>query len=271
VFEEISEPDDGKVQITGRLRHYDAFVDDTLPQPRIGSSPGETSVTLSVSDDTDHVRVRQTTAATARAALGAVTAATGVVARKRVPLSAVAPTGAAAAFDPQTAGLLDLLHSRLRRVDLKDLDLTLARFRIEREADEELDKQNQSARHSLRAVRFEGNHLLESVVACRLIAREARRLADVSFTVIDARLDREDVRVPLRVGVDRDHVVVFTGFGHAAAIAAADVQRHTVDEVTAMLTDGIADHIRLQQLAEAIGRRADGEKPTGAMMLDEPL
>ncbi len=95
--------------------------------------------------------------------------------------------GSAAALAAPSLFLLDVLADRLRRAGLGPPNLAVARFKLGEmtvEADDEIVR-----RPTLRAVRFEGDHLLNSTAACRLLAEEGRTLVDVAMHIDLANSD----------------------------------------------------------------------------------
>jgi hypothetical protein len=175
--------------------------------------------------------------------------------------------------------MLDALANRLREARLVAPNLTVARFRVGDTPVDTDDEDEVVRRPSLRAVRFEGDHLLDSAPACKLLAEEGRELVDIAMHIdVPAGNGSETTRFPARVAVDRDHALVMTGFGTRRPELSVGLQRTLVDSVTAELRDGFADPARLQRLCERILERARAESPvTRADMLhdytlaDEPI
>src|SRR5579862_7777003 len=112
-----------------------------------------------------------------------------------------------------------------------------------------------------RLVRFEGAHLLSSKAACELLV-EGRALVNVSALVRFAPAAPDDVvLLPLRVSLERDHVVVLTGFGTLRPELAYQLQREVVARLLASLRQPLRDEPGLERLAQRIRARARQDDP----------
>lgn len=240
---------EGTLRFAGTLHTYAAWVTGDPEHPTLGSAPTEQLVEFELTEGSRALRVLRGSAPAVRAAARAL-AAVGIRLLGRLPTGRGALPGRAATLDPRTALMLDLLYSRLPHAGARKPNLTVARFRLSDE-----DGADEDERPSLRAVRFEGQHLLDSVTACRLIAREARALVDASLLVSVGEGDGE-ARFPIRLGFERDHTVVLTGFGRLRSEASAGLHAALVEQVEDAVESGVADPARLETLAERIERRA---------------
>jgi hypothetical protein len=165
--------------------------------------------------------------------------------------------------------MLDLIYNRVPFAGTTSPNLTAAKFRMEKEA-AELESQEDADRPSLRSVRFEGRHLLDSIAACRLIARDARALVDISMTVgFSVGHDEEEIRFPIRFVLEQDHVAVMTGFGLIPQFART-LHDKLIKGAESTIEEGIANLERLEDLAERILAFSASEVPPDrARMLQE--
>jgi hypothetical protein len=142
----------------------------------------------------------------AKSAMRAVEIGTGESSLGFIPgadVDAKAHTG----LHPSSEWLLDLIYSRLPAVGFEECDLTVARFRM-------AEPSVAGGEPLLRAVRFEGQRLLESADAGRLLANGRRPLVDVAMQA-SIRVDDVLCRVPVRIALDNDNIAVTTGLGDA--------------------------------------------------------
>lgn len=268
-FESIENVDSDGLKVIGALHSYKAYLStDDDEDVSLGSSPSFTPVALYFKRGVSTVRVENVGASAARAALKALEAVSNVRSLGGIPgMGGDGLEGVLGTFDRHTVFLLDLIYNRVPRAGGKKINLTAAKFRMSRE--ELLEIENpEDDRPTLKAVRFEGRHLLDSVPACELIA-EGRALVDISLTVGQALgSSDEEARFPCRFTLDRDHVAVMTGFGRIAGLA-MDLHAALVQSAEQEIAHGILDNDRLQELAEriAVFSKAD-TSPDRPTMLD---
>lgn len=263
VFESV-EADDDAVTFTGTLKAWDPSVSDSgehLDVVPVERRKVQRQMEVRLDGD-PIVRVTGGSLTEAKAAVGALLKVAAVA-----PLVGVKPlgkgilAGAAIEFAPETLFLLDLVTSRFHQQGLRSQNLTAARFRMER--GEVLDESSEWKRPSLKAVRFDGDHILDSPAACKLIANEGRALVDVSMTMRSATSAPgiETTPFPVRVAVDRTHVILATGFGSTPSFAhKAHVTMR--EAVRLELMDGFAAPASVMQLAERIRTKAEAETST---------
>jgi hypothetical protein len=148
--------------------------------------------------------------------------------------------------------MLDLLSDWLDTDALNILNLSVAKF----ESPE--GRGERGLRPAVRAVRFEGQHILSSAQACQLLV-DVRALVDVSFFLRwQPTPDRSHV-LPVRVALQQDHVTILTGFGTERPRIANDLQRELVKRVLQALERGPRDISELEALARRISKRAQVE------------
>ncbi len=175
------------VTVTGSVRAYNASVDTLSAEPTLSAAPSEAPVELVLRREEALLIARRCTAQIARAAVNALRTATKVRPLGHIPYHVAQLDGSAAALAAPSLFLLDVLADRLRRAGLGPPNLAVARFKLGEmtvEADDEIVR-----RPTLRAVRFEGDHLLDSTAACRLLAEEGRALVDVAVHIDLANSD----------------------------------------------------------------------------------
>ena len=165
--------------------------------------------------------------------------------------------------------MLDILDNRLAKAQAFDANLTVARFELDRR-NAELEAEGDRPR--VKEVRFEGDHLLDSLAACRLIAVDGRALIDLSMRVSFGPTDPEAARFPVRIHLDRDHALVLTGFGRNRPELSADLHRGVVRAVEREFEDGVANVRQLELLAERISKfaRSDSEANRATMLRGSP-
>jgi len=154
--------------------------------------------------------------------------------------------------------MLDLIDNRLAAASATEPNLTVARFQMERDPSDA--RSEEGDRPTLREVRFEGDHLLDSVVACRLIAIDARALLDLSLRVSFTDAGPELARFPVRIGLERDHAIVVTGYGRHQPRASANLHRGLMRAVERAFEEGVVNAKRLESLAERISAFARGNQ-----------
>lgn len=269
VFESIDEGEED-VKLRGTVRSYQASVDDTEELPTLSVVPSEHEVRVVLTQGSDVLRIRRASAASSRAAVRALEVATRLQVLGYVPVRGAALLGSAGfLLDSSSIFMLDLLNTRFREAGLRDLNLTICRFKL---GDETAGSENDDERKpTLRAVRFEGTHLLDSVPACELLVNERRALVEISLrTRTSSHPDREPAQFPIHVGIESDHVVVATGFGTGQPELSLQIHRTAVAAVVREIQEGVADPGRLDELAQRISERAGGHSPDEADMLVDP-
>lgn len=251
------------ISISGSLNTYRAYVDERDDEPVLGSVPDPKRVKLRMKRDARVVFAEDANASVSRIAVRGVAA----VIKNQLPdgLPIAHPLkGAAATFDPRTAVLLDLIYVRMPSIGVRDHNLTIARFMTEK-ADKLAQTAPEEAReHALKAVRFEGNHVLRSPQACQFIAKQQRGLVDVSLRVEVPSLGDEDGEppwFPIRLTLEADHIGVMTGFGRYKPERSRQLHRLVIDQARAAVSDGPADLEALNRLAARIKEVAESGEP----------
>jgi hypothetical protein len=256
------------LRVTGHIRSLKAFVSEQEEEPTLTSAPTDAPVAVDFQEGCGFVRVEGIDVSSARSALRAIKAISALELEERLPLPFASHLGVLGTLDPHTIPMLDVIHNRLSRAEVRRPNLTIAKFRMRAVSEEELDEDD-AERPSLKSVRFEGRHLLDSVSACQLIALDARALVDLSLVVgVDLAQD-EEARFPIRVAFEQDHAAVMTGYGLHPKVSEV-LHSKLIDVVEHAITDGVLDEHRLGTLAERIHAFALAEEPADrATMLDD--
>jgi hypothetical protein len=247
--------DNGTLTVQGTLRTYAAAVERRAEEPHLAGIPTEKSVELVIRDGSRIIAARDGSAAVSRAGARALASVTRVGTLGYVPVKAPADERLAS-LDSHTLLMLEMIHNRLPRLAVTNPNLTVARFRL---SDEEKGETEED-RPSLKAVRFEGQHLLDSVQACQLIAREHRALVDLSLFV-SRQVGEGLARLPVRIATERDHVLVVTGWGRLIPEESGPLHAELVGMTEQVLETGISDPQRLATLVARIAARASSNRP----------
>lgn len=268
-FGAIDDDEPNTLVLQATMQAYRAYLTSNDDSPALTSTPSSTPVAITVKADRATISVEGANASVARAAIRALIAVSDVRLRDGIPDFTEVHSGTLGTFDRETIFMLDLIYNRVPWAGGRRINLTAAKFRMSRE-DKATAGDSEEDRPSLKSVRFEGMHLLDSATACKLIAQEGRALVDVSMTVGQLMgSDDEEVRFPVRFSLERNHVSVFTGYGRIPAVAAG-LQTALVQAAEREIEDGTFNRDRLQELADRIAEfsRTDAA-PDHATMLKQ--
>lgn len=266
VFDSMSDDRDGLL-LTGSLRAYRASVDDVDGTPVLTPIPSEENLRIFIPRGDRVMRIAEVGPTAGRAAMTALAVSTGASALRFLPTVPAAGVAKNWGVDDASLFMLDLIHNRLRHAGFGSMNLTVARFKVS--DDREVERAN---RPTLRAVRFEGSHLLDSIPACRLLAREGRAMTEIALTIATAPSPSSPPRrYPIRISLEVDHVVVTTGFGADEPERSRDVHRSALSAVSQELRLGHEDDRRLENLVARMAERGLSEtEPEQADMLTDP-
>lgn len=233
------------LEVLGTYKTYQASVEAIEDEAGLSSTSQETSVKLVV-DDSTILKVEGASAVPAKAAVRAFETITGYEARWYLPLADKNAKGSGKSLHPTSEFLLDLVYNRIMRSSLEEINLTIARFNVRGNADADQEATVGERRPELKAVRFEGEHLLDSVAACRLLTVEHRPLVEVAFTAL-ATSDDGSVRgrFPVRITTESDHVVAETGLGSEAH----ELSLHVHDLITTAIAESFQQVVRGDEAA----------------------
>jgi hypothetical protein len=257
VFETVEDRGDEALILRGTLRAFRASVtDDDLPSVvAVKRIDHQIEVHL---DSSNIARVRRGSAYEAAAAIDALAIAVRLQPLMGVPIQNDGITGGAAlTFASASLFMLDLITSRFKEAGLRNADLTIARFRVDETQEAPGDE---ASKPRLRAVRFEGRHILDSAPACKLLS-DGRALSEVAMTIQSpTRPDGEWGRYPVRIAIENGHVSVITGLGVTPEFA-YEVQSSAVAAAVDEIADGFGAPEKLMALAERIVQRAASTGP----------
>lgn len=255
----------GSAVIRGSVHAYQPFV-SSEDSPHVTSSPSRTEVEIELRDDSRALRIRGRGEQASKSAALAAELALGLEILPAIPYRQDKVTGPERVLARESLFMLDLLWTRLvHDASIRINNVTTARFRMTQRDDDSSD----DARPTLRAVRIEGSHLLDSVEACRLISIEGRALVQMSFVGSVPLTKDEAASFPVSVTLEANHITVTTGWGHAAHEASTRMHRSVVDAAIAEAETGIADPARLHDLTTRIATQAKASPTDIATMLTE--
>jgi hypothetical protein len=250
VFEEVLRDED-ELTLGAQLFSYSAQVDTQDHDPSLAATPSTSSIKLRLFEGHSVVHVDQAGINESRGALKALESVTDIRRLGRLPATPKGLEGALGTFDPVTVLMLDLIYNRASQAQARSINLTAAKFRMDKEEAHIVAADNPE-KPTLRSVRFEGRHLLDSPAACRLIAKEARALVDISMTVgVEVSGGSEEMRFPVRFILSSDHAAVMTGYGLIPRFARL-LNERLIEGVEVAIEQGITSRDRLEDLAERI-------------------
>jgi len=253
------------MKVTGRLQSYRAQVNPD-DEDKLTSEREVAQASLEVGDGSRTALVHGAkNQSVARSMMAAFRVATLAEALDYVPNSGANAAVQPRSLHPSTEFLLDVVTYRMRGRLFRRRNPVLARFRYTRPdaAAEQTHTEGSGARKpSLRVVRFEGENLLNSLAACGLMWNEGRPLVDLTVDVAVTASDDDPTvlsRVPIRIALERDHILVATGLSSNAE-AMNEVHRSVVGHIEQAMAGGVpTDHSR--RLAAAIRVRVENPDP----------
>lgn len=255
LFEQIHEIDN-VAEVSGTYKTYQASVDGLEEIAELSAHPHDATVRILLGESS-MLQVTDANTVSSRAAVKAFEAISGTRALGYVPNAEATAKGVPGELHPISELLLDAIHNRIPQEDLQDINLTIARFRVrDAEGDQESTSVTPEQRPELKAVRFEGDHLFDSITACRLLTTERRALVDVAFRISVTNDEGVLGRFPVRISVERDHIVVQTGLGAGKHELSLDVHRKVIERISAAVTEGVQQPERIERLCERMRTRA---------------
>jgi hypothetical protein len=247
---------DESLEIQGTYKTYQAAVEERFDAASLAATPHESSVRILLGRNAS-LRIEGASAVPAKAAVNAFEVITGNEAKGYLPLADKKSKGAPGKLHPTSEFLLDLLENRLIGSELNDINLTVARFNVRPGGEIRSLRTVGERRPELKAVRFEGQHLLDSVAACRLLTLESRPLVEVAFhTSIRGEESGITARFPVRITMETDHVAIQTGLGESEHELSLRVHKLVVEACSDALTTGSLDSDRLDLLISRMRARA---------------
>ncbi len=241
------------LSIDGTFRSYRADAERFDDDYRLRADPHSAPASLRMFKGEKSVEIRAKGELESKAFVLALQRASSFKWEKRLPISQSLADGELWGWHPWSIFLVDLLNARFRSSNVEIFDMFTAGFRTAKEASGHEDD-----RPAVRSVRFQGRHLLDSLVACDLIV-SGQALAELGMTV-RYRHESETYLLPLTIKLAEDHATVLTSFGlHDPAIAGS-LHREIVQGLRKSLRNGLANEGALIQLAVQIRERAESEE-----------
>ncbi len=261
---------DSVLRLDGTLQTYKARVDPAADD-KLAAELDFASCELEVRGGSATLLVHQArTYSVARSMLAAFKMATRADISDFVPNTGADSAVVARHLHPSTLFLLDVLTYRMHGPLFRMRNPILARFRLGARAASQVDP-SASRKPSLRAVRFEGENLLDSPAACGLMWTEGRPLVDVTVSVAATESEADATiraRVPIRIALEGSAVLVETGLSDDPNVA-SEVHRAVTAHVEAALEHAVSPEreARLQQLIKA--QAEDPDPDADAQLLDD--
>jgi hypothetical protein len=247
------------LRIFGSLQTYKVGVSD-VDEERLIPERGEYDAQLDVHAGSQIAVVHRAENATvARSVMAAFKVATLANTLKYVPNTGTDADVRARSLHPTTEWLLDLVTYRLRSHLFRNKNAVLARFRL---AKHEGSAEPQTRKLSLRAVRFEGENLMASSAASSLMWTEGRPLVDLTIMVTATASESDRTirgSVPVRIAVERDHVLVSTGLSSDVTLT-NEVHRAAVGQVELSILNAV-DVGRSARLERTVRNQAENPDP----------
>lgn len=272
VFDRYQRLSETSLELQGSLRTYQPNVEENAGEASLKAVKKLQTARLQVNAESRYIQVHDANVTAAKAVVSALNLIRAGEVLPYVPGAAVEAEVPSRTLHPSTLFLLDLLTHKLRGNLFQQRNPVLARFRLLKTEDREGEvSQSSTRRPRLSAVRFAGDNLLDSPATCRLMWAESRPLVDLTLRVSVSPLGDEQVRakLPVRVAVENDHVLVATGLGVGDSTRALEVHLSALSAVTEQIDCGVSSE-RQEKLTEFIETQAaSSESEAEARLLDD--
>lgn len=249
---------DSGVRVYGRYMSYTTDVTQSEDGVKLLPVQNVNNLTVDITPKRRIVEVGDSTIRAARAAVFAATAAFGEHTLDYVPNAGSDASRVKGHVHGSSLFLLNVLENRIPNHVVTGINLTVARFKFDN------DETTDSSKPALKAVRFEGSHLLDSAQACRFIVVDGRPLANISFRLSLQRSDSGDLKssstFPVKISIERDHVHVTTGLGDDP-LRATEAHALVKGAVQSEIADG-HDPSALEKLILRMAERAEATQPS---------
>lgn len=248
------------IRVYGRYMSYttDVMEIDSIGKLRPVENVDEIAVDISTNSrivEVDNASVRAS-----KAAVFAATATFGEHTLGYVPNVGSEESRVKGEVHGSSMFLLNILENRIPNHVVTGMNLTVARFKFDN------SDANDSNKPTLKAVRFEGNHILDSAQACRFIVVDGRPLANISFRLTLRRSDsgestlKSSSTFPVKIAIERDHVHVTTGLGDDP-LRASEAHELVKRAVQAEIING-HDSSALESLLSRMTERVEATQPS---------
>lgn len=211
VFDGLSRTDDG-VRLFGKFMSYSADIDPTKDHAALRSVSKIEDVAVTVSPSARGVEVDNVGVTAAKAAVFAASSVLNHQTLGYVPNAGSDAERVVGKVHGSAEFLLSVLQDRLADAGVDSVNPTVARFKLDSVSELANDETP-----ALKAVRFEGNHILDSVAACRFIVEDGRSLANIALrmhlSLANGAGEERRSSFPVKIALESDHVQVVTGLG----------------------------------------------------------
>jgi hypothetical protein len=211
------------------------------------SVPDALPVRVRLEDGGMFVEARASGATEARAAAQAVMKVLGLRPWPGLPIETTPREGHLMRWDHRSVFMASLLQNELNTEGISILNLTSAHFATGETGT------GADLRPTVRSVRFEGAHLLDSKPAAELLI-EGRALVGISLLVRFSPTANETFVLPIQISLERDYVTVLTGFGTERHDVANILQVELVKRVKGALSAPLKNEEQLNALAGAMAQ-----------------
>ena len=244
----------GAVVIDGTYRTYrvEPIEDDDFFE--LNSVPDALPVHVRLEDGGMFVETRARGATESRAAAQAIMKVLGLRPWQGLPIETRAREGHLMRWHPYSVFMASLLQNELNSDGINILNLTSAHFATGETGT------GADLRPTVRSVRFEGAHLLDSKPAAELLI-EGRALVGISLLVRYAPNPDESFVLPIQISLERDYVTILTGFGTERHEVANALQRELVKRVKAALGSELRNEAQLNALAGEMAAMVRAPEP----------
>lgn len=260
LFQQLRERPDA-LEVSGVFKTYQASVDAVSDVASLSALPHDADAHI-ILDGSPVLQISEASATPSKAAVLAFGIISGTQSKGYIPLADMNSEAARSSLHPTSELLLDVIFNRIMKSELRDVNLTVARFSVTDRTEFSSVGLVGERRPELKAVRFEGAHLLDSIDTCRLLTLDRRPLVEVSFqTSVRGEAGHVKGRFPVRLSVEKDHIAVQTGLGSGEHELSLSVHKKVIEAVRANLENGTLDSDRIDQLFDRMQARAYAQQP----------
>jgi hypothetical protein len=243
----------GAIRMRGTYRFYNADAELRDDEYRLRAERASASGQLTLLAGRTVVDVETKGVAEGRAMMDAFAHASGIRRPSVFSLNLPPLEGELAGWDSASVFMTDVLNSQFRTRDVEIANLVMVGFEMG-------EQETSSARPTVRSVRFQGQHLLDSQTACELLTRGQRMTEWTAMVRFCADAENTSV-LPVTVRLERDHLAVVTGFGAHSPTVARQLHKEVVRRLGSRLEHGVSDRGELYRVADQIRARAEQPEP----------
>jgi hypothetical protein len=252
VIEDVGESGSA-LSMAGTYRFYNADAEQEDDRYRLRAERDSASGRLTAREGHAVVDVDAKGVAEARAMMATFEHASGIKQPGAFGLNVPSLTGEIAGWDSASVFMTDLLNSQFRTRDVDIANLVMVGF-------ETGERETSAARPTVKSVRFQGQHLLDSQTACELLI-QGQRLVEWSAMVRFRASQSDDYLLPVTIRLERDNIAMMTGFGAHPVAIARQLHEEVSRRLRTQLERGVSDITELQTVARAIRERAEDRGP----------